>query len=99
MKVILTEAAYADLYHIGKTIKQDSPRRAGTFVAELYDKCHRLGDMPLAVPLVPNREDNGVRRRVHGKYLIFYRIEGETLEVLHVLHGATDYEKVLFGGE
>ena len=53
MKVILTEAAYADLYHIGKTIKQDSPRRAGTFVAELYDKCHRLGDMPLAFPLVP----------------------------------------------
>ena len=97
MKVILTEAAYTDLYQIGKSIKQDSFRRAETFVAELYHKCQQLSTMPLAFPLLPNWEDTGIRRRVHGKYLIFYLINGEIVEVLHVLHGAMDYEKVLFG--
>jgi toxin ParE1/3/4 len=52
--------------------------------------------MPRAYPLLPNWEDRGVRRRVHGNYLIFYRISADVVEFLHVLHGATDYERVLF---
>jgi plasmid stabilization system protein ParE len=28
--------------------------------------------------------------------LIFYRLSGNRIEVLHVLHGARDYEAVLF---
>jgi toxin ParE1/3/4 len=36
-------------------------------------------------------------RRVHGDYLIFYRIGDSGIEVLRVLHGAQDYERVLFG--
>ncbi len=38
----------------------------------------------------------GVRRRVYGHYLIFYRIGQNTIDVIHVLHGATDYERLLF---
>jgi plasmid stabilization system protein ParE len=34
----------------------------------------------------------GIRRRVHGNYLIFYRVREELVEVVHVLHGARDYE-------
>jgi toxin ParE1/3/4 len=96
MKVVVTDAAYSDLLQIGREIRKDAPVRAETFVAELFDRCHRLGATPRAYPLLPNWEDRGVRRRVHGNYLIFYRISADVVEVLHVLHGAMDYEQVLF---
>lgn len=32
----------------------------------------------------------------HHHYLIFYRIQADTVQVLHVLHGAMDYERILF---
>ena len=99
MKVVITDAAYADLLQIGREIKKDSPIRAESFVGELFDRCQRLRAMPRAYPLLPNWEDRGVRRRIHGNYLIFNRIEAKAVEVLHVLHGAMDYERVLFPDE
>lgn len=96
MKVVITEAAYADLLQIGRWIKKDNPVRAETFVAELFDCCERLGAMPRAYPLLPNWEDRGVRRRIYRNYLIFFRVGADVVEVLHVLHGAIDYERVLF---
>ena len=96
MIVVLTETAIADLIAIGRYIKTDSPQRAKTFVAELESRCHQLGAMPTAFALVPRHERSGVRRRPHGNYLIFYRIVADTVEVLHVLHGAQDYEAILF---
>jgi toxin ParE1/3/4 len=99
MMVILTDAAYADLVRIGREIKKDNPIRAESFVAELYDRCSRLAHMPRAYPLLPNREEQGIRRRAYRDYLIFYRIERDTVQVLHILHGAMDYERILFPDE
>ncbi|KPF71652.1 plasmid stabilization protein [Bosea sp. AAP35] len=96
MRVVVTEAALADLIRIGRVIRQDSPARAESFVSELYDRCKRLGNMPRAFPLLPAWEATGIRRRVYGRYLIFYRIADDAVEVLHVLHGAQDYESILF---
>lgn len=96
MKVVVTDAAYADIARIGRVISIDSPSRAAMFVEELFERCRGLGAMPRAFPLLPNWEDRGVRRRVHGSYLIFYRISVDSVEVLHVLHGAMDYERALF---
>ena len=96
MNVVLTDAAFADLLHITQEIKKDNPLRAATFVDELYDRCKKLGHMPRAFLLLPDREIQGIRRRPYGEYLIFYRIEAETIQVLHILHGAMDYERILF---
>lgn len=63
MKVVLTDAAYGDLLRIGRFIEQDSPDRAARFVAELYGRCRQLGRMPKAFPLLPDDEDEGIRRR------------------------------------
>jgi toxin ParE1/3/4 len=38
----------------------------------------------------------GIRRRPFGNYLIFYRVGANAIEVVHVLHGARDYERLLF---
>ncbi|WP_347968191.1 type II toxin-antitoxin system RelE/ParE family toxin [Mesorhizobium sp. CC13] len=37
---------------------------------------------------------NDIRRRVHRDYLIFYRVNAERIEILRILHGAMDYERL-----
>ena len=96
MRVVVTDAAYADLLAIGRAIRRDNPARALTFVDELYERCRQLAETPLAFPLLPKWEDRGVRRRPYGNYLIFYRFGTTTVDILHVLHGAMDYERQLF---
>lgn len=93
--VVFAEAAYAGLLEIARTIARDNPERALSFVAELEDRCMRLGHMPESFPLVPGWEAQGIRRRSHGAYLIFYRLSGGKVEIIHVLHGARDYEEIL----
>jgi hypothetical protein len=61
---------------------------------------HRCGpgNLPLMVsgPGAPRHKHLGIRRRPFGNYLIFYRIGPDAIEVVHVLHGARDYEPLLF---
>ena len=96
MKVRLSLAAERDLEEIANRIAADNPRRAATFVQELRTACLGLADFPNRFPLVPRYERHGIRHRVHGNYLIFYRSEGREVLVLHVLHGAMDYSTILF---
>lgn len=98
MRVVITAAAKQDLIEIGEFIRPHNPKRAASFVEELLQHCETLGDRSRAYPLVPRYEHHGVRRSVHRGYLIFYRINGELLEVLHILNGARDYESLLFHG-
>ncbi|RMU07930.1 hypothetical protein ALP36_200131 [Pseudomonas syringae pv. coriandricola] len=88
MIVQLTSEAEGDLERIGDYIALDNPRRALSFILELRDKCLSLSNMHQAFPLVPRY---GIRRRVHGNYAIFYRVEADRVIVVHVLHGAMDY--------
>ncbi|WP_353682281.1 type II toxin-antitoxin system RelE/ParE family toxin [Mesorhizobium sp.] len=55
--------------------------------------------MPERYPLLQRHRSSGVRRRVHGSYLIFYRITTDAVEILHVLHGAMDFDAIFFPGE
>ncbi len=96
MRVVFSAAAKADLIEIGDFIAEDSRKRARTFVDELVVCCRQLATMPRAFPLVPHQKDTGVRRRPYRDYVIFYRIEGEAVQVLHVLHGARDRDWLLF---
>ena len=96
MIVVITEQAEADIEAIGEHIAEESPESAISFVRELREACEGLGDMSKRFPLVPRYARTGIRRRVHGNYLVFYRIGIETVDVIHVLHGAMDYEALLF---
>ena len=96
MKVVYTGEAEADLVEIGIWIAHDSPRRAHTFVDELRDACEALGDFPRMYRLVPRHELSGIRRKPYGNYLIFYRLATDTVEIIHIVHGARDYDALLF---
>ena len=96
MIVRLTREAELDLETIARRIARDHPARALSFVREMREQCLGLAEFPGRFPLVPRYEQHGVRHRVHGNYLIFYRIEDDRVTVLHVLHGAMDYAPHLF---
>lgn len=92
MKVVLTDEARRDLEDIGDYIAQDNPRRARSCVRDLIDAARHIGDGPEGFPLVGRYRHPNVRRRVYGNYPIFYRIEADRVAILHVLHGARDYD-------
>jgi len=96
MKVIFAPAAKLDLLNIGEQIRPQNPSRAISFVDELIDHCLTLADLPRRHPLVPRYEQEGIRRCAHGNYLIFYRVRTDAVDIVHILHGAMDYESMLF---
>jgi len=95
LRVVFTLEAEAGLERIGDFIAQDSPRRAMSFIDELRGKALGLAHSAHAFPFVPRYEALGVRRRVHGQYLILYRVDPDRILILHILHGARDYGPLL----
>lgn len=93
---LTTAEAEADLESIGDYIARDNPARALSFVRELYQLCLDIADCPQGWPLVPRYNRHGIRRRVHGRYLIFYRIGADSITILHILNGAMGVEAIRF---
>jgi plasmid stabilization system protein ParE len=96
MKIFFAPAAKLDLISIAEHIGKENPTRAVSFIDELIDHCYTLADLPRRYPLVPRYEHWGIRRSVYGNYLIFYRVREDAVDIVHVLHGAMDYESLLF---
>ncbi len=96
MKVDFTPAARLDLIEIGDYLRQEAPRRASSFVKELVAKARNIGRTPYGFQLVERYAHRGVRRRPHRTYVIFYRVEDRQVSIIHILHGARDYESILF---
>ncbi|MFI5013564.1 MAG: type II toxin-antitoxin system RelE/ParE family toxin [Hyphomicrobiales bacterium] len=96
MILVVTAEAEADLESIGDHIAQRNPGRAVSFIRELRDVCGSILAAPNGYPLVRKYEGSGIRRRPHGNYLIFYRATDAAVEIIAILHGARDYEPLLF---
>ena len=96
MKVLFAPTAKLDLREIGQRIRAENPARAISFINELVDRCLSLAQLPRRYPVVPRYEHSGIRRAIHGEYLIFYRVCPESVDIVHVLRGARDYEAILF---
>ena len=99
-KVRISIRAFRDLEQIGERVSLDSPATARKLVNDLLKSCQSLNKLPERFAKV--RRFSGLRRRVHGSYLIFYDVSARHVDVIHILHGAMDYERILFpeeGGE
>lgn len=95
IRVVFTAEADADLAAIADYIAAESSRSAVRFVLDIQAACDAIGVMPLASPLAEELQGQGVRRKVYRRYLIFYRIAPEAVEILHIIHGARDLAAVL----
>ncbi|MFD2058049.1 type II toxin-antitoxin system RelE/ParE family toxin [Mesorhizobium calcicola] len=95
-RLVFTRRAEADLAAIGDYIALHNPFRVVTFIQDLRRDCMELRTVPERYPLFERHRSSGIRRRVHGNYLIFYRVSIDSVEIVHILHGATDIETILF---
>lgn len=97
MKVAFAQAAERDLNEIGAFIARDNPRRALSFVLELLAACEAIGDSPLGSPILARYARLEYRKRTFRDYLIIYRVTPDEVQIVRVLHGARDFERLLDG--
>lgn len=100
-KIHVTPEAKRDLQHIKEyiTLELDSLATAINTVFKITKSIRRIKDFPaLGAPLsgivdIPN----DYRFLVCGNYLVFYRQEGDNVNVIRVIYSRRDYTKILFG--
>ncbi len=89
--------AQKDLIAIFKYIRKDNPTTA-TAHLEKFDKAiSQLALNPL-IGVIPNDErlkKLGYRMLIVGKYLVFYVVKGQTVQIRRVIHGARQYSFLL----
>lgn len=94
MKVRITEPARTDIRKIFDYLRSKAGRqKAREVVAEIRERCDGLQRMPERYAALPGYED--LRRRVYRDYLIIYRVRPGRVEIIRVVHGASDYLQLL----
>lgn len=95
MRITISDVAESELEAIGNFIAVDNPTRADSFVLELLDHCQKLAEQPLRYPLISGLEQLGLRRCPYKAYLILYAVDDDVIEIVHILHGARDIDRIL----
>ncbi len=105
MRLVWTAAARDDLESIAffVGVERLSPQAADQLIDELVWKCELRLAHPELSALRPDL-GAGVREFGVGSYVVFYRLEGDEIQVLAVIHGARDIpaaiaERFRAGGE
>jgi len=90
--ISISDEAVSDLVDLLWTyIAEGSPERADRFVDQIHEKCTTLAETPMIGRERPELLP-GMRSFPVGRYLIFYRIAEETLQVVRVLSGYRDLD-------
>ena len=99
--VRVTRAAEDDATEIHDHIARDSPRAALEWLGELERQVASLERFPLRFPVIPEARDLGVEYRhlVYGNYRTVYRVEGSTVWIVRIVHGARLLDTSLLEGE
>jgi toxin ParE1/3/4 len=80
------DQAVIDLLAVRNYIAQDNPRAARSVAQNIREAVAILGDYPAAGR--PGRVPNTRELAITGTpYILPYRVRGETVEILRVLHG------------
>ncbi len=93
--------ALEDIEEIAYFIAEDSPQAAQAFHEMLEQTCALIAEMP-DIGIARNFENPLLRDirlwplKRFEKYLLFYRAQGDTLNILRVVHGSRDLP-ALFG--
>lgn len=94
MKIVWTEPAVEDLRELHAYIARDSEMYASGFVERIILAAERLADYPKVGRVVPETNDENVRELLYQRYRIIYRVKGDRIEMLSVIHGARDLEEL-----
>jgi len=83
-----SDEASQDLAEIHEFISRDSLMYAVGFVQRLISKAESLLEMPERGRVVPEYEDPAVREVIVDNYRLVYRIRGDVVGIVGVIHGA-----------
>ncbi|MGJ4994875.1 type II toxin-antitoxin system RelE/ParE family toxin [Bradyrhizobium sp. HKCCYLS3077] len=91
MKVLIREAAVADLGAIFAWISHDSPKAAAAVVGRIRARINQLGRPGLARIGRPGLV-RGTRELLEGPYIVVYEVDeaAQHIVVLAIVHGARD---------
>ena len=100
-KIRINPIAITDVEEIKAYIAQDNPAAADRMGAAILSRVEKLADFPrMGASLGPKI---GIKTDYRflgcGRYLIFYKIEGEFISIYRILHGMRDYLSILFTEE
>lgn len=87
MRIIWSAPAVADLEAIYDYIARDSPHYASRFVQRLISATEPLESFPNFGRVVPEG-DGRHREMLVRDYRILYRVEGEDIYIMTVVHGS-----------
>jgi plasmid stabilization system protein ParE len=90
MKLIWTDPSIEDLRSIRDYIARGADYYAANFVEQVILSVERLLRFPKLGRVVPEARDENIRELVYQNYRIIYRIAGERIEILTVVHGSRD---------
>jgi toxin ParE1/3/4 len=84
----------ADLEAILEDLQQKDPAVADRYATAFYEKGQALARFPemgrLRLEIAPN-----LRSTLVHPYVLFYRIEGETVQIIRILHGRRDLRRII----
>jgi toxin ParE1/3/4 len=87
MKVRFRALALADLENIFQFLNERSPAGARNVLRAIHDAIGEITAHPFAAP---RTSDPTLRVKILGRYRykIFYEIDGETIDIIHIRHAA-----------
>lgn len=98
-KLIVLPIASVDIEGICKYISIDlaNPIATNKFLEELEDTFQRIIVFPKMYPTVNNDfiKDQSLRKAIVKNYIIFYKIDDKTIQVIRVLYSGSDYPTFL----
>jgi addiction module RelE/StbE family toxin len=87
-KVVWTDQALDDLDSITLFIARDSAPAARFFGRAVFEATERLEAFPLSGRSVPELRRDDMREVIVQSYRIIYRVQGGTVELITIHHGA-----------
>jgi toxin ParE1/3/4 len=88
MRIRFTLSARDQFLHALAWIRKDRPRAALAFRRRAEDRLSRVLDFPESGRLVPEFPELPYREVIVSPYRFFYRVEGDTVWIVAVWHGA-----------
>jgi toxin ParE1/3/4 len=90
MKILWTEPAIEDLRNLHGYIAKDSEVYAGSFVERIILAVEKLTNFPRLGRVVPEADQETIRELLYHNYRVIYRINGNLIEIITVIHGHRD---------
>jgi len=93
MTLLISDQAVDDLTDVWTFIARDNVAAADRFLDKLHALCAELARSP---GIGRKREEllQGVRSLPAGRYLVFYRVHDDTVEIVRVLSAYRDLDSV-----